>query len=51
MNRDMRRDWWRTLEERAGDPAFREYLHNEFPSMLPEPDAIVETAEELYAVL
>jgi len=42
MNSDLRRDWWRTLEERAGDPAFREYLHNEFPSMLPEPDAIAD---------
>jgi MoCo/4Fe-4S cofactor protein with predicted Tat translocation signal len=28
-----RRDvWWRTLEERAGDPAFQQRLYNEFPS-------------------
>jgi MoCo/4Fe-4S cofactor protein with predicted Tat translocation signal len=25
---------WRTLEERAGDPAFRERLYNEFPSQV-----------------
>jgi molybdopterin-containing oxidoreductase family iron-sulfur binding subunit len=36
------RTWWRTLEERAGDPAFREYLHHEFPSLLPEPEAIAD---------
>jgi molybdopterin-containing oxidoreductase family iron-sulfur binding subunit len=27
-----RDEWWRTLEERAGDPAFQERLYNEFPS-------------------
>ena len=32
--------FWRTLEERAGDPAFLELLHNEFPSLLPEPESI-----------
>ena len=26
--------WWRTLEERAGDPAFQERLYNEFPSAI-----------------
>ena len=26
------REPWRTLEERAQDPAFRERLYNEFPS-------------------
>jgi MoCo/4Fe-4S cofactor protein with predicted Tat translocation signal len=26
--------WWRTLDERAGDPAFRERLYNEFPSQI-----------------
>jgi MoCo/4Fe-4S cofactor protein with predicted Tat translocation signal len=26
--------WWRTLDERVGDPAFRERLHNEFPSQI-----------------
>jgi len=25
-------EFWRTLEERAGDPAFQEHLYNEFPS-------------------
>jgi MoCo/4Fe-4S cofactor protein with predicted Tat translocation signal len=34
--------FWRTLEERAGDPAFLEYLHNEFPSLLPEPASIAD---------
>jgi MoCo/4Fe-4S cofactor protein with predicted Tat translocation signal len=24
--------WWRTLEERAEDPAFQQHLYNEFPS-------------------
>ena len=27
--------FWRSLEERAGDPAFDERLHHEFPSLLP----------------
>jgi MoCo/4Fe-4S cofactor protein with predicted Tat translocation signal len=36
------RQWWRTLDERAGDPAFQQYLHNEFPSLLPEPDALAD---------
>src|SRR5262245_44910284 len=26
--------WWRTLDERAGDPAFRDRLVNEFPSQI-----------------
>ncbi len=26
--------WWRTLDERAGDPAFRERLYHEFPSQI-----------------
>jgi len=26
--------WWRTLEERANDPAFQEHLYNEFPSQI-----------------
>src|SRR5439155_5142569 len=34
--------WWRTLEERACDPAFREYVHNEFPSLLPDPESIAD---------
>src|SRR5919201_1692425 len=37
-----KRQWWRTLEEQAGDPAFREQLHNEFPSLLPEPESIAD---------
>jgi MoCo/4Fe-4S cofactor protein with predicted Tat translocation signal len=28
----MNKEFWRTLEERAGDPAFQERLYNEFPS-------------------
>src|SRR5580698_3088292 len=28
----MNRKFWRTLEERAADPAFQEHLYNEFPS-------------------
>ena len=32
---ELRRDgWWRTLDEQAGDPAFQERLHNEFPSQV-----------------
>ena len=27
-----REDWWRTLDELADDPAFRDRLYNEFPS-------------------
>jgi len=26
--------WWRTLEERADDPAFQQHLYNEFPSQI-----------------
>jgi molybdopterin-containing oxidoreductase family iron-sulfur binding subunit len=36
------RGFWRTLDELAGDPAFRERLHNEFPSLLPEAGAIAD---------
>ena len=35
-----RRQWWRTLEERADDPAFGERLHNEFPTLLPGVETI-----------
>ncbi|HEV2983297.1 MAG TPA: TAT-variant-translocated molybdopterin oxidoreductase [Vicinamibacterales bacterium] len=31
-NRKGRDGWWRTVEERAEDPAFQEHLYNEFPS-------------------
>jgi molybdopterin-containing oxidoreductase family iron-sulfur binding subunit len=50
MSKEPRRDWglgaggsetsprraafWRTLEERAEDPAFQEHLYNEFPSQI-----------------
>jgi len=36
------RQWWRTLAECNGDPAFLEYLRNEFPSLLPEPESIAD---------
>ena len=31
---DETRTFWRTLEERAEDPAFRQHLYNEFPSQI-----------------
>ena len=34
--------WWRTLDELAGDPAFRERLYNEFPSQI---EAITDPVE------
>src|SRR5205809_6202095 len=34
-----RTSFWRTLEEQAGDPAFQEFLCNEFPSQV---EAIVD---------
>jgi len=30
-----RGEFWRTLEERLGEPDFQQHLHNEFPSLLP----------------
>jgi molybdopterin-containing oxidoreductase family iron-sulfur binding subunit len=30
----MNREFWRTLEEQADDPAFQEHLYNEFPSQI-----------------
>jgi MoCo/4Fe-4S cofactor protein with predicted Tat translocation signal len=36
------RAWWRALEEQADDPAFQEFLHNEFPSQV---EAIVDPVE------
>jgi len=33
-SRGGRDGWWRTLEERADDPAFQEHLYNEFPSQI-----------------
>src|SRR5215813_4433204 len=38
----MNREFWRTLEERAGDPAFLERLYNEFPS---EVEAIADPVQ------
>src|SRR5882762_25107 len=29
-----RDEFWRSLEEKAGDPAFQEHLYNEFPSQI-----------------
>jgi len=31
---DETRTFWRTLEERAEDPAFQQHLYNEFPSQI-----------------
>jgi molybdopterin-containing oxidoreductase family iron-sulfur binding subunit len=31
---DLGRPFWRTLDERAEDPAFQEHLYNEFPSQI-----------------
>ncbi|HYM25011.1 MAG TPA: TAT-variant-translocated molybdopterin oxidoreductase [Vicinamibacterales bacterium] len=38
----MKGDYWRTLDEQLGDPRFAEHLHNEFPSLLPEHDALAD---------
>jgi molybdopterin-containing oxidoreductase family iron-sulfur binding subunit len=38
----MKRDFWRTLDEQLGDPAFAEKLHNEFPSLLPDDDSLAD---------
>jgi len=32
LGTDKSKEFWRTLEEQAGDPAFQERLYNEFPS-------------------
>ena len=40
-----RRQWWRTLEERSGDPSFGERLHNEFPTLLPGVEATTDPVE------
>jgi len=38
-----RRDsFWRTLDEKLGDPAFQERLYNEFPSQLPTTEQVVD---------
>ena len=37
-----RATFWRSLEERAEDPAFREHLFNEFPSLLPTMEAVAD---------
>ncbi len=41
-NPKSHRDWWRTLDERLDDPGFAEKLHNEFPSLLPDEDALAD---------
>jgi len=41
-NPESRSVFWRTLEERIGDPAFREHLHNEFPSLLPTIEQVAD---------
>ena len=38
----MSTGFWRTLEEQSGEPAFRERLADEFPSLLPAYDAQVD---------
>jgi molybdopterin-containing oxidoreductase family iron-sulfur binding subunit len=42
LRSDSSPDFWRTLEERAGDPGFRERLHHEFPS---EVEAITDPVQ------
>src|SRR6266508_1650519 len=36
------RPFWRTLDERADNPAFLERLYNEFPSLLPEGNVLAD---------
>jgi len=38
----QQRKFWRTLEERANDPSFREHLYNEFPSLLPTRESVAD---------
>src|SRR3954470_737664 len=42
MTDGNRIEFWRTLDELAGDPAFVERLHNEFPSQV---EAITDPVE------
>src|SRR5205807_2197235 len=50
MSSDTRRDsglgirdsFWRTLDERANNPAFLERLHSEFPSLLPDEETLAD---------
>jgi MoCo/4Fe-4S cofactor protein with predicted Tat translocation signal len=37
-----RAEFWRTLEERLGDPDFQQHLYNEFPSLLPTIEQIAD---------
>ena len=39
---ESRRNFWRTLDERVGDPAFAERIANEFPSLLPDAEALAD---------
>ena len=34
--------FWRTLDEKLGDPAFQERLYNEFPSLLPTMEQVAD---------
>jgi molybdopterin-containing oxidoreductase family iron-sulfur binding subunit len=38
----IRDSFWRSLEERVGDPAFQERLYNEFPSLLPTMEQVAD---------
>jgi len=38
----MKHEFWRTLDEQLGDPAFRERLYNEFPSLLPTIEQVAD---------
>src|SRR5207248_3884831 len=34
--------FWRTLEERLGEPEFQQHLHREFPSLLPDAEQVTD---------
>jgi MoCo/4Fe-4S cofactor protein with predicted Tat translocation signal len=38
----VRDSFWRTLDEKLGDPAFQERLYNEFPSLLPTMEQVAD---------
>ncbi|PYR43006.1 MAG: molybdopterin oxidoreductase [Acidobacteria bacterium] len=38
----QRSRFWRTLDEKLGDPAFQQHLSNEFPSLLPTMEQIAD---------
>ena len=37
-----RSGFWRTLDEKLGDPSFQQHLHDEFPSLLPTIEQIAD---------